>query len=141
MERGSLSIGTVARSAGVRPSAIRYYESVGLIASSARVSGRRVYSPEVLNTLALIRFAQDAGFSLLEIRHVLDGFERRTPPSKRWREVSERKLQEVRALIDRAKRMESVLRSLLACECLTLAHCVQGCEVPVPLAKRSRRNR
>ncbi|MGH7649514.1 MAG: MerR family transcriptional regulator, partial [Gemmatimonadaceae bacterium] len=135
MNPGQLSIGAVARLAGVRTSKLRYYESVGLLPCGERVSGRRVYTRQVLDTLALIQFAQDAGFSIPEIRHVLSGFERRTPPSKRWRVVSQRKLDEVRALVARAKRMEGVLEALLACECVRLADCVAGCAPPVTLAR------
>jgi MerR family redox-sensitive transcriptional activator SoxR len=123
----SFSIGEVARRAGVRPSKIRYYEEIGLLAAPYRVSGRRVYAGDVLNALALIQFAQDAGFSIQEIRHVLDGFDRRTPPSKRWQEVARRKLQEVSVLIERAKRMQGMLESLLTCECVRLADCVDAC--------------
>lgn len=132
MNHSELSIGAVARMAGVRTSKLRYYESVGLLPSGRRVSGRRVYGPEVLDTLALVQFAQDAGFSIPEIRHVLDGFDRKTPPSKRWRAVAERKLQEVRALMARARRMESVLETLLTCECVSLADCVESCNQPIP---------
>lgn len=137
MDPGQLGIGAVARLVGVRTSKLRYYESVGLIQCRERVSGRRVYGPQVLDTLALIQFAQDAGFSIPEIRHVLSGFERRTPPSKRWHAVSQRKLDEVRALIVRAKRMERVLEALLACKCPRLADCVDGCGGLTKLAARA----
>jgi MerR family redox-sensitive transcriptional activator SoxR len=113
------------------------WDVVGLIRCRERVSGRRVYDPQVVDTLALIQFAQDAGFSIPEIRHVLSGLERRTAPSKRWRVVSLRKLDEVRALVVRAKRMERVLEALLACQCVRLADCIDGCGGAVNLATRS----
>ena len=122
-----LTIGQVAARAGIRTSKIRYYESVGLLAEARRRSGHRRYGPDVLVALSLIQFAQDAGFSLPEIRHVLAGFDRKTPPPKRWQSVAERKLREVRRTIDRAQRMEAMLHRLLSCECVRLDDCVDLC--------------
>ncbi len=60
-EESSLTIGEVACRAGVRASALRYYESVGLLEAPRRAAGRRAYSPDVLDMLRVIRLAQDAG--------------------------------------------------------------------------------
>src|SRR5437773_1963377 len=100
-----LRIGQVARQAGVRTSKIRYYESVGLLSAPPRVSGRRAYERDVLDTLRLIQFAQDAGFTIAEIRHVLRGFDRLTPASARWQMVAREKLRDVATVIERAQRM------------------------------------
>ncbi len=62
-----LDIGEVSARAGVRPSALRYYEEIGLIASVARHGLRRQFSVEVLLQLRLIAWGQLAGFSLVEI--------------------------------------------------------------------------
>ncbi len=59
-----LMIGEVARRAGVRPSALRYYERAGLLPTPRRINGRRRYDPGVLQRLDAIRFAQRAGFTL-----------------------------------------------------------------------------
>ena len=122
-----LTIGQVAKQAGIRTSKIRYYESVGLLAAAPRISGRRLYGPDVLDTLRLIQFAQDAGFSIPEIRHVLDGFDRRTPASARWQKLARRKLQDVGTIIERAQRMQGVLTTLLSCQCVELSDCVNSC--------------
>lgn len=124
-DESRLMIGEVARRAGFRPSALRYYESVGLIEAPRRRSGRRFYDGDVLEVLRVVRLAQDAGFSLAEIRRLLHGFDRRTPASDRWRGLAERKLREVGALIERARRMQRLLEGLLACECRDLADCVR----------------
>ena len=71
MAEGELLIGEVARRAGLRPSAIRYYESIGLLPEPARVAGRRRYSPETLRTLSVIAAAQRARLSLSEVRELL----------------------------------------------------------------------
>jgi MerR family redox-sensitive transcriptional activator SoxR len=101
-----MSIGEVARSVGVRPSALRYYESVGLLPAPERINGRRRYDGEVLrevlDRLAVVRLAQQAGFTISEIRTLLNGFSENTPPSERWRLLAEEKLPEVDVLIERA---------------------------------------
>lgn len=124
-DESRLTIGEVARRTGLRPSALRYYESVGLIEAPHRRSGRRLYDGDVLDVLRVVRLAQDAGFSLAEIRRLLHGFDRSTPASSRWRGLAERKLREVGALIERARRMQRLLEGLLACECSELADCVR----------------
>lgn len=62
-----LDIGEVAAASGVAPSALRYYEEVGLIASVSRHGLRRQFPPEVLLQLKLIAMGRSAGFSLDEI--------------------------------------------------------------------------
>src|SRR5258708_26652994 len=63
-----MSIGEVARKMGLRSSAIRYYERLGLIPKAPRVSGRRRYDDRVLERLAMVRFAKHVGFSVAEIK-------------------------------------------------------------------------
>jgi DNA-binding transcriptional MerR regulator len=62
-----LDIGEVASKSGVKPSALRYYEEAGLIASVSRHGLRRQFPPEVLLQLKLIALAKSAGFSLQDI--------------------------------------------------------------------------
>ena len=117
------SIGDVALRAGLNPSAIRYYERIGLLPDSERVSGQRRYDESVLGRLAVIEFAQRAGFTLAETRTLLSGFSTRVPPSARWRSLAQRKLPEVEALIARANGMKRLLEEGLECECLSLEEC------------------
>jgi MerR family transcriptional regulator, redox-sensitive transcriptional activator SoxR len=123
----SMSIGEVARNTGVRPSALRYYESVGLLPRPERANGRRRYDGEllreVLDRLAVVRVAQQAGFTISEIRTLLDGFSEDTPPSERWRILARDKLPEVEALVERALSMKDLLERGLRCECLRLEEC------------------
>src|SRR5215208_2480518 len=118
-----MSTGKVAERTGVRPSALRYYESVGVLPPPERVSGRRRYDGEVLELLAVIRVAQQAGFTMAEVRTLLHGFSADTPPSTRWRELASRKLPEVEALIQRALGMKRLLERGLRCDCLRLEDC------------------
>ena len=62
-----LDIREVADRSGVPPSALRYYEEIGLIASAARHGLRRQFGPETLLQLALIALGRAAGFTLAEI--------------------------------------------------------------------------
>ena len=123
----SMSIGEVARSAGVRPSALRYYEGVGLLPPPERANGRRRYDGgllrEVLDRLEVVGVAQQAGFTISEIRTLLDGFSEDTPPSERWRLLAQDKLPEVEVLLERALGMKDLLERGLRCECLRLEEC------------------
>jgi DNA-binding transcriptional MerR regulator len=62
-----LDIGEVSTASGIKPSALRYYEAVGLISSVSRHGLRRQFPPEVLLQLKLIAMGKSAGFSLEEI--------------------------------------------------------------------------
>ena len=66
-----LTIGQVASRTGLRASAIRYYESRGLLPKASRIGGKRVYEGLVLERLAIIELAKTAGFHLDEIRATL----------------------------------------------------------------------
>jgi len=118
-----LSIGEVARRAGVRTSTLRYYESIGVLPEPERVGGQRRYDPEVLEVMAVVRVAQQARFKMAEIRTLLHGFSADTPPSARWRTLANEKLPEVEALIERAVGMRDLLQRGLDCECLRLEDC------------------
>jgi MerR family redox-sensitive transcriptional activator SoxR len=121
MER--LTIGEVARRTGLRTSAIRYYEEVGLLPPPWRVNGQRRYGADVFTQLAVVRMAQEAGFTIEEVRTLVAGFPEGTPASARWQALAYRKLAEVDALIARAQAMRRVLEESLACGCLTLEAC------------------
>ncbi|MFL5703226.1 MAG: MerR family transcriptional regulator, partial [Ktedonobacteraceae bacterium] len=93
-----LTIGEVAQRAGIRSSAIRYYESVEVLPVPQRVNGRRRYDARVFERLAVIQMAQQAGFTVAEIRTLFNGFAADTPASARWQELARQKLVEVDAL-------------------------------------------
>ena len=66
-----LAIGEVARRAGIRPSALRYYESISLLPQPKRVGGRRRYDESTVLMLKVIQLAQQAGFTVAEIQTLL----------------------------------------------------------------------
>lgn len=118
-----MTIGTTARLAGVETSTLRYYESIGILPPPKRVSGQRRYEPEILQRLNIIRVAKEAGFTLPEIRTLLDGFSESKPPSANWKTMARQKLPEVEALITRAQTMKQILEDGLECDCLSLEDC------------------
>jgi MerR family redox-sensitive transcriptional activator SoxR len=118
-----MAIGEVARRSGRATSSIRYYEQIGLIAAPLRVSGRRRYGSEILRTLAVIETAQRAGLTLDEIRLLLQAPTNDAATTERLREVAERKLPELAALIERAELVRRWLEDAALCTCPTLDDC------------------
>jgi MerR family redox-sensitive transcriptional activator SoxR len=118
-----LTIGDVARQSGLAPSALRYYESVGLLQPARRVNGQRRFAPNVVRILDTIRFAQEAGFSVEEIRTLFHGFGADVPPPVRWRKLANKKLAELDAMVARVERMRRALNAAMQCGCLTIEDC------------------
>jgi len=119
----ALSIGEIARLAGRRPSSIRYYEQIGLLPAADRVAGRRVYGAEALRTLAVIETGQRAGLTLEEIRTLLAASPGNAATTTRLREMAERKLPEITALIERSLLVRGWLECAARCECPSLDRC------------------
>ena len=117
-----LTIGEVARLAGVRASAIRYYEARGVLPMAERVGGQRRYDEDTVERLGFVDVAQQAGFSLDEIRDLLEGSEK-GDVSPRLQSLARRKLPEVERLIMRANAMKQWLEVATECGCSTLDVC------------------
>jgi MerR family redox-sensitive transcriptional activator SoxR len=114
-----LPIGEVARRAGLRPSALRFYEEARLLRPAARVSGRRRYEPSIFGRLAVIRLLGDAGFTIQEMRRLLAGGTER----HRWRPLAELKLREIDTRIAEAQETRELIERALACDCESLDGC------------------
>jgi len=125
-----LTIGEVAKRTGLAASALRYYERERLIPTADRRGGRRVYGEDVLDRLALIGVAKAAGFTVAEIRTLVAGVSRRTPPGPRWRKLAHRKLAELEERIAEVERMKRVLEAVTRCECPTLDECSRALRSP-----------
>src|SRR5579864_9276686 len=122
-----LTISEVARRIRLRPSAIRYYERIGLLPPAERQSGQRRYDLAVLYRLAIIQRARQLGFTLDEIRHLFFGFREITHASERWRTLSQRKLRELDQFMEGIKAIQGLLRKLMSrCRCETLDQCGKG---------------
>jgi MerR family redox-sensitive transcriptional activator SoxR len=116
-------IGEVARISGKAPSAIRYYESIGLLPEPVRVSGRRRYPADVVRSLAVIDTAQRAGLALDDIRLLLHASENDSDAVELLREVAERRLPVLREAIARAEVVREWLEQAADCRCPTLETC------------------
>jgi MerR family transcriptional regulator, redox-sensitive transcriptional activator SoxR len=123
MDEPTLTIGEVARRAGLATSAIRYYERAGVLPPAERVGGRRTYGPDAVRRLGVVAIAQQAGFSLAEIRELLDGTDAGAPAGDTLRALAERKLPEIEALIARAEAMRAWLELARECGCPTFDVC------------------
>jgi MerR family redox-sensitive transcriptional activator SoxR len=121
-----LTISQVARQVGLRASAIRYYEQIGILRPAHRISGQRRYDTTILYRLAIIQRARQIGFTLDEIRQLFFGFRDRIPASERWRKLCGRKLVELQTLVDHIQSMQDVLRRLENCSCTALDQCGKG---------------
>ena len=118
-----LTIGEVAGLAGKSPSAIRYYEQIGLLPEPERVNGRRRYDAGIVRTLAVIETGQRAGLALDEIKLLLSASPDDAAAIGRLREVANRKLPEIVALIQRSELVRGWLECAARCECPNLDEC------------------
>lgn len=143
-----LTISEVARQVGLQPSAIRYYEQIGLLPAAERISGRRSYDRTVLYRLAVIQRARQSGFTLDEIRRLFFGFRGSTRASERWEKLSRKKMAELDDLMEGIKAMQGLMRRMMEnCRCETLDECGEGifrryyADGPVPSPTGNRRHR
>src|SRR4051812_11693162 len=123
MTEATLSIGEVAARAGMSASAIRYYERNGLLPEPERESGQRRYTGATIRRLGAIDVAKRAGFSLAEVRTLLDSIDQGAPAHEQLHALAERKLPDVDALIRRAHGMRGWLSLATACRCVSLEAC------------------
>ncbi len=123
MTEATLSIGEVAREAGVSVSAIRFYERQGLLPEAGRVGGKRRFGTDVVRRLQVIDVAKQAGFSLDEVRALLDSIDRGAPAHEELQALAACKLPEIDALIERARAMRDWLSVASACGCESLEDC------------------
>jgi MerR family transcriptional regulator, redox-sensitive transcriptional activator SoxR len=118
-----MTVGELARRAGVRPSTIRYYEELGLVPAPPRRSGWRDFDGDALAHLAVVQFARSCGFTLKETRQLVKGFSTPTPLPARWNTLARKKTAEMDAAIERARMMKELLARISRCKCETLTEC------------------
>jgi DNA-binding transcriptional MerR regulator len=107
-----LTIGAVARRAGIRPSAVRFYERRGLVASERLANGYRVYNQAALSALRFIGRAKALGFSLTEIGEILEVKRNGMEPCGCVKALIERNLREIDDRIGALSRLRRDLRAL-----------------------------
>ena len=119
-----LTISQVAKRAGIRASAIRYYESIHLLPPPRRSAGRRRYIPDILRHISFIQVAQAAGLTIAEIKTLINELDSDTPLSQRWQSLAQQKLAEVDALMRKVHNMKMILVNGLNCRCTNLEDCI-----------------
>lgn len=121
---GWLSIGELARRSGVAASALRFYESQGLIHGGRSGGNQRRYPKDTLRRVAFIRVAQGVGLGLAEVREALATLpDARTPTAADWKRLSSAWQPLLQARIDALSALRDQLRSCIGCGCLSLKAC------------------
>jgi len=107
-----LTIGELARRVGIAPSALRYYEELGLLPAPTRISGQRRYAEAAVGRVGTILLLRDVGFSLAEQKAFIAsrGIDRDT-----WRQLARRKLVELDDQIAKARTASAVIEHALRC--------------------------
>jgi MerR family transcriptional regulator, redox-sensitive transcriptional activator SoxR len=119
-----LTVGQLAERAGVATSAIRFYESRGLIRSRRTTGNQRRYEQAELRRVAFIRTAQRVGLSLDEIGEALATLpENRVPTKADWARLSRAWRPRLDEQIQRIERLRDQLDSCIGCGCLSLRNC------------------
>jgi MerR family transcriptional regulator, redox-sensitive transcriptional activator SoxR len=118
-----MKIGELARRAGIRPSAIRFYERAGLLPPPARRGGQRLFTSEAERYLAVIGAARAVGFTIAEVKAVFHGFRESTPASVRWRRLALAKSAAIDLQIRRLRAMQRLLQNGARCRCIQLEDC------------------
>jgi MerR family redox-sensitive transcriptional activator SoxR len=119
-----ITIGEVARRAGIAPSALRYYDREGLLPAVRSPGGQRRYPRSVLRQLAFIRAAQNVGLTLDEIRAALATLPAGTTPTKAdWTRLSRAWSGRLAAQIEALEALRDRLTTCIGCGCLSLRDC------------------
>jgi DNA-binding transcriptional MerR regulator len=117
---GLLTIGELACRTGVSPSALRYYEELGLLTAPVRVSGQRRYPESAARVVGAILLYRDAGFTLAEQKALMAS---RPSPSGEWGRLARRKLAELDEQIARAQAAREAIRHGLRCPHEDITQC------------------
>jgi len=119
------TIGDLSRATGVKVETVRYYEKIGLLAKPERTKGNyRAYARAHLNRLSFIRRSRDLGFSLDQVRALLDLADQRDRSCESVDAIAMAHLGEIDAKIADLRALRRELDSLLKqCRCGTVAEC------------------
>ena len=119
-----LSIGEVAERTGVSVSALRFYETEGMVAPTRSAGGQRRFPRDALRRIAFIRVAQRVGLTLDEIRTALATLpDQRTPTAADWARLSRAWKAQLDERIRLLEGLRDELSSCIGCGCLSLHAC------------------
>ena len=120
MSEALLTIGELARRAGVATSALRYYEELGLLAAPTRIAGQRRYPESAVELVGGILLLRDIGFSLAELKDLMASG---AITIEDWRHLAKRKLADLDQQIARAQLAREALSHSLHCPSHDLLQC------------------
>jgi MerR family redox-sensitive transcriptional activator SoxR len=120
MSERLLTIGELARRAGVATSALRYWEELGLLPAPARVSGQRRYPESAVALVGIILLLHDVGFSLAEQKAFVAS---RGVAVDEWQRLARRKLAELDEQIAKARAAREAIDHALRCPHQDIRHC------------------
>lgn len=115
-----LTIGELARRAGIAPSAVRYYEELGVLPAPARVSGQRRYPESAVELVGIVLLLRDAGFSLAEQKALLAS--RAVEPNE-WRKLLRDRLAQLDEQIAKARAAREAVEHALRCPSDDILEC------------------
>jgi len=119
-----LTVGALSERSGVAPSALRFYESEGLVHATRTAGGQRRFARDTLRRVSFIRVAQQVGLSLEEIRGALASLpDNRTPNAKDWERLSKSWRPRLDQQIAMLERLRDRLHGCIGCGCLSLGFC------------------
>lgn len=119
-----LTIGALARRTGLAVSAIRYYESQGLIAPWRNAGGQRRFQRADIRRLSFVMIAQQLGLTLQDIRAVMARLpDNRTPTPADWKAIGTALRAHLDRRIDALTRLRDNLDGCIGCGCLSLPKC------------------
>lgn len=118
-----MTIGELSAQSGVPASTLRYWERMKVLPKAMRASGQRRYQPEAVSLVAVLLLAKACGFSLGEMRRLVNEFRPDTPAAERW-QTAIREHQKVLDLqIAQLNAMRKLLRRVQRCQCVDLIEC------------------
>ena len=124
MAREELTIGEVAARSGVAASALRFYESEGLIAARRTDGNQRRYDRAVLRRIAFIQAGRAAGVPLHRIRAALETLPKdRSPNTRDWQRLSRSWREDLDRRIATLQALRTRLTTCIGCGCLSLTKC------------------
>lgn len=119
-----LSIGEVAQRTGVASSALRFYETRGLIQSQRMAGNHRRYHRAMIRRISIIRVGQTLGFSLNEISEALAKLpNKRTATKKDWAKLSATWGKRLDQRIAELQNLRDRLSGCIGCGCLSMKNC------------------
>ncbi|RYU65767.1 redox-sensitive transcriptional activator SoxR [Aliivibrio finisterrensis] len=123
-EKTLLTIGSLSERSGVAHSALRFYETKGLIASIRTSGNQRRYHPSMLRRIALIQVAQLVGFTLEEIATELEDLPmKKTATMRDWEKVANKWQKDLDAKLHQIQSLKENLTGCIGCGCLSMEKC------------------